>query len=146
MTVDIGQEFETANIETVVEKYADDYNVAVSEGTKAVIKFQHIESENLDENEVRQNMVDDIAAQYPGAQLEDQAKVGAIASSELMRNAFISVLIACVFRITSYNVCYTKLLRLWNLPKSWRKPVLHVSLCTAGTEASFIQGKPTWIL
>jgi len=99
LTVDIGQEFETANIETVVEKYADDYNVAVSEDTKAVIKFQHIESDTLDENVVRQSLVDDIAAQYPGTQLEDQAKVGAIASSELMRNAFISVLIACVFML-----------------------------------------------
>ena len=27
-----------------------------------------------------------------------------------------------LFRITSYNVCYTKLLRWWKAPRPWRAP------------------------
>ncbi len=94
LTVEVGQEFEVSKVEAIVENYADDFNVAVSEDTKAVIKLQLKESEQ-DENELYGALIDEIAAEYSGAESESQDKVGGIASSELTRNAFISVMIAC---------------------------------------------------
>jgi len=95
LTVDVGQEFEVAKVETVVEKYAGDYSVAVSEDTKAIIKLQDKDADAEQQNLMRQNIVDEIAADYEGAQLESQDRVGPVAGKELTRNAFISVLIAC---------------------------------------------------
>ena len=96
LTVDVGQEFEAAKIEAVVAEYAGDYSVAVSEDTKAIIKLQDKDADAEQQNLVRQTIVDEIAAEYPGAQLETQDRVGPVAGKELTRNAFISVLIACV--------------------------------------------------
>lgn len=95
LTVDVGQEFDTATVEGVVKEYADDYSVAVSEDTKAVIKLQ-IKEGTEDTNAVNGAIIDGIAAEYPNAVWESEDSVGGIASSELTRNAFISVLIACV--------------------------------------------------
>ncbi len=96
LTVEVGQEFESAKIESIVEKYADDFNVAISEDTKAIIKLQDRDEDAETLNTLRSSMVEEIAAEYSGAQLESQDRVGPVAGKELTRNAFISVLIACV--------------------------------------------------
>lgn len=95
VTVDVGQEYDVAKVEAVVEQYADDFSVAVSEDTKAVIKLQ-VKEDVEDTNAVNGAIIDGIAAEYPSAVWESEDSVGGIASSELTRNAFISVLIACI--------------------------------------------------
>ncbi|MEX1376609.1 MAG: protein translocase subunit SecD [Eubacteriales bacterium] len=96
LTVDVGQEFEASKIEAVVENYAGDFSVAVSEDTKAIIKLQDKDADAEEQNLVRKTILDEIALEYEGAQLESQDRVGPVAGKELTRNAFISVLIACV--------------------------------------------------
>lgn len=99
LTIEAGQEFEVAKVEAIVEKYADDFNVAISEDTKAIIKLQDKDADAEQQNALRQNIVNEIAAEYPDAELESQDRVGPVAGKELTRNAFISVLIACAFML-----------------------------------------------
>lgn len=99
LTVDVGEEFDISKIETIVEGYTDDNSVAVSEDTKAVIKFQDKNESGTDQNLLRQNIVDDIKAVYANTQLESQDRVGAVAGKELTNNAFMAVIIACIFML-----------------------------------------------
>jgi len=109
LTIDIGQEFETADVESIIAEYSAEYNVVDSSvaasgevgeaKTKAIIKLQDKDADSEQQNTFRQIIIDEIAQKYPTVQLESQDRVGAIAGAELTRNAFISVLIACVFML-----------------------------------------------
>ncbi len=109
LTIEVGQEFETTEVEAIVGEYAAEYNVVdysvaasgeIGEAnTKAIIKLQDKDADAEQQNTLRQIIVDEISAQYPSAELESQDRVGPIAGQELTRNAFISVLIACVFML-----------------------------------------------
>lgn len=107
LTVDVGQEFDTTKVEDIVDEYAiayniKDFSVAASRDmdeevdTKAIIKIQDEEMGADDQTAMRKAVIDGIAAEYPSAAWESDDSVGGIASSELTRNAFISVLIACI--------------------------------------------------
>ncbi len=99
LTVDITETYDVAAIEEIVDGYADDSSVAISENTKAIIKLQDKDADPEAQNLVRQNILLDIQEKYPNAAIESQDRVGAIAGRELTTNAFMSVLIACIFML-----------------------------------------------
>lgn len=100
LVLNIGEPFDSARIEQIVGDHVSaDFQVAASDGIKALIRIQDrdLNAEELDE--VRDNIIEDIRAQYPETQIETIDRVGAVAGRELMRNAFLSVAVACAFML-----------------------------------------------
>ena len=109
LTIEMGQEFEASDVESIVSQHAAEYNVVdfsvaasgeIGEAkTKAIIKLQDKDADSEQQNTFRQIIIDEVAQKYPNSVKESQDRVGAIAGAELTRNAFISVLLACVFML-----------------------------------------------
>ena len=100
VTLDMAGEFDINDVDEAVKKYTDnEMRTAVSDDTKAVIRIQDKDADPEKQNEFRQNVVNELKQKYPNMQYESMERVGATAGKELTRNAFMSVLIACVFML-----------------------------------------------
>lgn len=100
LNLNIGQPFDNASIERIVRSHVTaDFQVAASNETTAVIRMQDrdIDAEELDQ--IRADIIHDVEAIYPNASIESIDRVGAIAGAELIRNAFLSVAVACAFML-----------------------------------------------
>lgn len=100
LNLHIGQPFDNAAIEQIVRSHVTaDYQVAASDETTAVIRMQDrdIDAEELDR--IRADIISDVNAVYPDASIESIDRVGAVAGAELIRNAFLSVAVACAFML-----------------------------------------------
>ncbi len=99
-TLDMAGEFDMNDVDAAVEKYTDnEARTAISEETKAVIRVQDKDADPEKQNEFRQNVVNELKSKYPNIEFESMERVGAVAGAELTRNAFMSVLIACIFML-----------------------------------------------
>lgn len=100
-TVDIGKTFEVNDVIKIVDEQTDDdIRVSISEDTKAIIRIQDKDADADTQNALRQNIANEISKKYSNATIESQDRVGAVAGSELTRNAFMSVLVACIFMLS----------------------------------------------
>lgn len=97
MTISLG-EFETEDVKNVLEELGETDTSVVKSGTEAVIRVRDMGSDDA-QNEFTNNLVEKLKAKYPDAELIGKDAVGGTASGELVRNAFLSVLIACVLML-----------------------------------------------
>lgn len=97
LTVNVGQAYE----QPVIEKALSDNGiqpsttqiVAGENGTEAIIRMQVV-SKDTDIATLRSNILASIQTTYPAATATDMESVGGVSSSEIVMNAFVSVLIA----------------------------------------------------
>lgn len=102
MTVSVGQTFD----QPVVEKALSDNGVdpataqivSGENGTQAIIRMQVV-SEDTDIADLRDDILTSIQATYPNATAADMESVGGVSSSEIVMNAFLSVIIASVLML-----------------------------------------------
>ncbi|NLG36889.1 MAG: protein translocase subunit SecF [Clostridiales bacterium] len=100
LVLNIGEPFDNARIEEIVRVHVSaDFQVAASDEVKALIRMQDRDLNAEELNEVRDKIIDDIRDVYPKTQIETIDRVGAVAGRELMRNAFLSVAVACAFML-----------------------------------------------
>lgn len=96
ITLDMGGDFDLAVVrEATKENATTDYNVAISEGTKAEIKMQDKDNNPEEQNKIRENILAKINETYPNATIETTDRVGATAGAELLQKTIMSVIIAC---------------------------------------------------
>jgi preprotein translocase subunit SecF len=102
-TVDMGAEFNDQDVNDALA--ANGVDPATSQivhggdkGTEAVIRMQ-IDPEKTDNLALRQGIIDSLTVKYPAAKPGEIETVGGITSSEIVRNAFMSVIIAAVLML-----------------------------------------------
>lgn len=100
-TVDMGGEFNSADVEKALDNCGVTGYQVVKSGdnyTEAVIRMQV-----TDDTDIQANLTEDIMAEinkvYPDAVLGAEDKVGGVASTELIINAFLSVIVACALML-----------------------------------------------
>ncbi len=102
LTVNIGQVYD----QPVIEKALSDNGVdpataqivSAEDGTQAIIRMQVV-SEDTDIAQLRDDILTSIQATYPNATATDMETVGGVSSSEIVMNAFLSVVIASVLML-----------------------------------------------
>lgn len=97
ITVSLG-EFETEDIKAVLADLGETDTSVVKSGKEAIIRVRYMGSDDA-QNEFTNKLMDSLKAKYQGATLEGKDAVGGIASGELVRNAFLSVLLACILML-----------------------------------------------
>jgi preprotein translocase subunit SecF len=104
MTVEMGSEFEVGDVSAVLDQNGvKDAPVvkssadATSEATQAQIRLKEIEG--VKSEQLRADILDDIQVNYPDAQIYQAESIGAVTSAEIIRNAILAVLIACVLML-----------------------------------------------
>ncbi len=100
-TVDIKEQYDTSVIKDVLARYnvADSPIVKAGENyTEAVIRIKDMGNDEL-QTELTGNIVSGIQETYPNAELVNWDRVGGIASTDLVRNAFLSVIVAAVLML-----------------------------------------------
>lgn len=101
--VEIGEVFAPADVEAIVKQNitaaTSDIRVATSEGTQALIQYQDSSADPVEQDAVRASLERDLKESYPGFEVISIDRQGAVASKELVSNAFTSVLIACVLML-----------------------------------------------
>ena len=102
VSVDMGEQFNSEEVLGVVEKVegtGTGVSVTSSEGNQALVKIQSSGSEATDE-QVINNMISALNdAGYENASLYNTDNVGAASSADLVKNAILSVVIACALML-----------------------------------------------
>ncbi len=96
-TVVIGEDFEIAKInEALANNNIKDASVLKSgtDNKNAIIRMKAVEDEAT-QIALADSILADVKTTYPNATLEGIDRVGGVASGEMVRNAFLAVLIAC---------------------------------------------------
>ncbi len=97
-TIEMGQEFEVADVSKVLEDLGIQNAPIVKSGdnwTQAEIRVQVDQAESEAQADMSSNILEGIQKTYPDAVIVSQDKVGGVTSSELVLNAFLAVMIAC---------------------------------------------------
>ena len=103
LTVELGEQFDM----TVVEKALDDNGITsdmrqiVTGGennTQAVIRMQEF-AKGTDDAKVRENILESLRQTYPAATGGEVESVGGVTTGEIIRNAFLAILIASAFML-----------------------------------------------
>ena len=106
--VDMGEEFSAADVEAIVRENiqasTSDIRVATSEGTQAVIQFQDASADPEEQDAARANLESALQERYENFEVISIDRQGAVASQELVGNAFTSVLIACVLMLIYISI------------------------------------------
>ena len=106
--VDMGEEFSAADVEAIVRENiqasTSDIRVATSEGTQAVIQFQDASADPEEQDAARANLESALQERYENFEVISIDRQGAMASQELVGNAFTSVLIACVLMLIYISI------------------------------------------
>ncbi|MGI6199400.1 MAG: protein translocase subunit SecF [Christensenellales bacterium] len=107
MTVDMNQPFDVSDVRQVlVDHKVNDAPVSKSGETEAVIRMQDTGDAN-DQSDVRDAIFEDLKAIAPGAEVRQVERVGEIAGADLIRNAALSVAIACVLMLIYISFRFT---------------------------------------
>lgn len=104
MTIEMGGEFDTADITAVLQKHNLTDAPVIKSGTDPTVKTQAVIrmktfGSDMEENDVRQQLLKEIQETYPKAELGGVDHVGPVASATLLENAFWSILIASVLML-----------------------------------------------
>lgn len=100
-TLEMGQDFDVRDVTDALSTNGITDAPVVKSGTtgsaktQAVIRLKAF-ADDVQENETRQAIVDQLKEKYPNVEVAGVDRVGAVASAELIRNAVFSVLIASV--------------------------------------------------
>lgn len=104
MTIEMGETFDAADVRQVLEENGiSDAPVvkssvdADSEATQAQIRIKNIEGMKTDE--LRTSIIEGLKEKYPSAEIYSGETIGAVTSSEIIRNAFMAVAISCVLML-----------------------------------------------
>jgi len=97
-TIEMGQDFNVEDVSSVLKDMGIQNAPIVKSGenwTQAEIRVQVNQAEEEDQAQTSSDILTGIQKTYPNATIISQDKVGGVASSELVLNAFLAVLIAC---------------------------------------------------
>lgn len=100
--IEIGQEYNTEDITNVLSGLGIEKTQVVKTGdnwTQAEIKMQVTTADEQKQADISSGILTELQKTYPNAAILSQDKVGAVASSELVFNAFMAVLIACALML-----------------------------------------------
>jgi len=104
MTVELGEPFDVADVRAVLEDNGiSDAPVVKSsvsvdmEATQAEIRLKNIDG--VKSEELRTQIIDGLKVKYPDAGVYSSETIGAVTSSEIIRNAFLAVVIACALML-----------------------------------------------
>jgi len=104
MTVELGSEFETSDIAIVLEQngvkdapIVKSSDNASSAATQAQIRMKDVDG--IKSEDLRASILADLKEVYPDAQIFQAETIGAVTSSEIIRNAILAVIIACVLML-----------------------------------------------
>ncbi len=101
-TIEMGQQFNVEDVSNVMDDLGIQNAPIVKSGpnwTQAEIRVQVNQAEAEAQAQMSSDILAGIQKTYPDAKIISQDKVGAVASSELVLNAFLAVLIACVLML-----------------------------------------------
>ncbi len=103
LTVELDEQFDMAVVEKALEEngITSDMRQVVTGGesnTQAVIRMQEL-SEGMDDATVRENILASLRATYPNASGGEIESVGGVTTGEIVRNAFLAILIASAFML-----------------------------------------------
>jgi len=104
MTVDLGSEFEVSDVAAVLEengvKDAPIVKSSVDAGTVATqAQIRIKDMKGVKSEDLRANILNGLKEKYPDTIVFEGETIGAVTSSEIIRNAFLSVIIACVLML-----------------------------------------------
>jgi preprotein translocase subunit SecF len=97
-TIELGQQYNTEDVTNMLKNIGIEKTQVVKTGdnwTQAQIKMQLSQAEEESQADVSSSILIELQKSYPNAAILSQDKVGGVASSELVFNAFMAVLIAC---------------------------------------------------
>ena len=97
-TIEMGQTFEVEDVSKALEDLGIQNAPIVKSGdnwTQAEIRVQVSQAESEAQADMSSDILAGIQKTYPDAAIISQDKVGGVASSELVLNAFLAVMIAC---------------------------------------------------
>lgn len=99
-TIALNQDFAPSDMEALVRNHVKtEFRVAKSNDTDAVIQIQDKDADPDAQNAMRAELEADIKAQYPATTTIAVERVGATAGNDLIRNALLSVGIACMLML-----------------------------------------------
>jgi len=99
LTVDLGEKYNIEEVRDVlVSLNAADAPVVSSGDTQAIIRLKDVGDQDA-KNELVDNIISGLQDKYPNAARAGIDTVGGVASQEMIMNAFLSVLIACVLML-----------------------------------------------
>ena len=88
--ISIGQEFEKADVDAIINKYSTEYTSAKVDNTNIEIKSANLTAENV------AAIVTDIKAKYTESSLTSQELIGATIGAETKAKAVQAIIIACI--------------------------------------------------
>lgn len=99
-TIALNEAFVPSDVEAIVRKHVNtEFRVAQSNDTDVVIQLQDKNSDAEQQDQMRADLEADIKAQYPTTTSITVERVGAVAGRDLVRNAVLSVAVACVLML-----------------------------------------------
>ena len=101
-TIEMGQQYNTGDVTNVLKGMGIEKSQIVKSGdnwTQAEIRMQVTDAEEEAQAEISSGILTELQKTFPNAAILSQDKVGGVASSELVFNAFMAVLIACVLML-----------------------------------------------
>jgi preprotein translocase subunit SecF len=88
--ISIGQEFEKADVDAIINKYSTEYTSTKVDNTNIEIKSANLTAENVTA------IVKDIKVKYAGSTLTSQELIGATIGAETKSKAAQAIIIACI--------------------------------------------------
>ncbi len=101
-TIEIGETFDVEDVSSVLNDLGIENAPIVKSGdnwTQAEIRMQVSDAEAEAQADMSSNILEELQKTYPNAAIISQDKVGGVASGELVLNAFLAVMIACVLML-----------------------------------------------
>ena len=103
LTVELGEQYDTQVVQNALTANGIDLNTtqivkAGDDDTQAVIRMQEM-STDMDDATVRESIIESLQATYPLAEGGEVESVGGVTTNEIVRNAFLAVLIASAFML-----------------------------------------------
>jgi len=101
LTIELGENFDTQVVEQALRDNGIDpalTQITKSGDTQAVIRIQQLPSED-NADEFRESLLNSLKQTYPNAAGGEIESVGGVTSSEIVTNAFLSVIIAAVLML-----------------------------------------------
>jgi protein-export membrane protein, SecD/SecF family len=98
ININIGQTFQPSDITNALNKMGITEATVIQTGSNwesAQIRLQEQKASSQTEQSLSTQILANIKTTYPNASIETQDKVGAVASQQLVINAFLAVLISC---------------------------------------------------
>ncbi len=103
LTVELGEQYDMQVVQNALSANGIDLNTtqivkAGDDDTQAVIRMQEMSSD-MNDATVRENIIESLQATYPLAEGGEVESVGGVTTNEIVRNAFLAVLIASAFML-----------------------------------------------